>query len=303
MTVQILDECTGVDIGIIGGSGLYSLDDLLIIGEYTPTTPWGKPSDALIIAKTADNIKVAFLARHGRGHYLTPTEVPSRANIAALKHVGVKVILAFSAVGSLAEDIAPKDFVLPSQIIDRTKGIRDSTFYENGVVGHVMFADPFTPELSNIIDKVQQSLNGPKFHLNKTLVCMEGPQFSTRAESHMYRSLGAHIINMSAIPEAKLAKEAEIAYQMICMSTDYDCWRESEVPVTVEEVVGNMQDNAAFAKKLVSALIPVIGEKLKTNGLESVKALAQSSNFAIMTAPEKRNPDTMKKLRYLHSFL
>jgi 5'-methylthioadenosine phosphorylase len=303
MTVKILEECSGVEIGIIGGSGLYSLDGLTVLGEYTPLTPWGQPSDALIICESKLGQKIAFLARHGRGHYLTPTEVPSRANIAALKHIGVKTILAFSAVGSLREEIHPKHFVIPSQIIDRTKGIRDASFYENGVVGHVMFADPFTKELAQIIDEVQKTLNGPKFHFDKTLVCMEGPQFSTRAESAMYRQIGGDVINMSVIPEAKLAKEAEIPYQMICMSTDYDCWRESELPVTVEEVVGNMTDNAAFARKLASALIPVIAERLKANTMKSFTELNGSSKFAIMTAPEKRNPETMHKLRYLHSYL
>lgn len=240
--VQVLETVKDVKIGVIGGSGLYSLDNLTILGEYNPKTPWGYPSDALIIAETEQKIKVAFLARHGRGHFLTPSNVPSRANIAALKSAGVQVILAFSAVGSLRQEIAPRDFVIPTQIIDRTKGVRDFTFFDE-LVGHVMFADPFSNELGVLINDVQKTLNGPKFHTGKTLICMEGPQFSTRAESHMYRSWGADIINMSVLPEAKLAREAEIAYQMVCMSTDYDCWKETEEAVSVEAVVANLNGN------------------------------------------------------------
>ncbi|KAJ3313638.1 hypothetical protein HDV04_001648 [Boothiomyces sp. JEL0838] len=295
----ILTSVSNVSIGVIGGSGLYSLDNLKVLGEYSPTTPWGKPSDNLIIAETNTGIKVAFLARHGRGHYLTPTEVPSRANIAALKHIGVKVILAFSAVGSLREEIAPRDFILPTQIIDRTKGVRPFTFYEDGIVGHVMFADPFSSDIADIIYDVQKDLNGPKFHRNKTLICMEGPQFSTRAESHMYRSWGADIINMSVLPEAKLAREAEIAYQMVCMSTDYDCWKETEEAVSVEAVIANLTGNADFARKLLGSVIPVLAEKLEKNQVKSVIGLQGSASNSLMTAPGKRNEETMKKIRYI----
>ncbi|KAJ3273587.1 hypothetical protein HDV01_004354 [Terramyces sp. JEL0728] len=298
-STTILTSVTDVSIGVIGGSGLYSLDNLKVLGEYAPTTPWGKPSDNLVIAETSAGIKVAFLARHGRGHYLTPTEVPSRANIAALKHIGVKVILAFSAVGSLREEIHPRDFVLPTQIIDRTKGVRPFTFYEDGIVGHVMFADPFSSDIADIVYNVQKDLNGPTFHRNKTLVCMEGPQFSTRAESHMYRSWGADIINMSVLPEAKLAREAEIAYQMVCMSTDYDCWKETEEAVSVEAVIANLTGNADFARKLLSSVIPVLAEKLEKNQVKSVLDLQGSALNSLMTAPGKRNQETMRKIKYI----
>jgi 5'-methylthioadenosine phosphorylase len=212
--VEILEKVQNVDIGIIGGSGLYSLDSIAVLGEVAVETPWGIPSDNLVIGQLDDGTKIAFLARHGRGHYHTPTSVPFQANIAALKSIGCKVILAFSAVGSLREEIKPKDFVLPDQIIDRTKGIRQSTYFDQGLVGHVMFADPFTRELQDLIQTVHKEMNGskPTLHTRKTLICMEGPAFSTRAESHMYRSWGGDIINMSAVPEAKLAREAGIIY-------------------------------------------------------------------------------------------
>jgi 5'-methylthioadenosine phosphorylase len=204
-----------VPIAVIGGSGLYHLPGFEIIQEIYPETPYGYPSDKILIAQDPSGHQVAFLARHGRGHFLNPSEVNVRANIAALKHLGVEVILSFSAVGSLRQEIAPRDFVLPSQIIDRTKGIRPSTFFEQGVVAHVGFADPFCPELAQLILEHQAACEGVTFHSEKTLVCMEGPAFSTRAESHMYRSWGGDIINMSVLPEAKLAREAEIVYQMV----------------------------------------------------------------------------------------
>jgi 5'-methylthioadenosine phosphorylase len=295
----MLENVKDVAIGIIGGSGLYSLDSLKVLGEVRPLTPWGYPSDSIVIAETEQHIKVAFLARHGRGHYLTPTQVPAKANIAALKSIGVKVIIAFSAVGSLRQEIEPRHFVLPTQIIDRTKGIRDSTYFDEGVVGHVMFADPFSSELADIIDSVQASLKGPLFHRNKTVVCMEGPQFSTRAESHMYRSWGGDIINMSVIPEAKLAREAEIPYQMICMSTDYDCWKELEEAVSVEMVMNTMKENSSFAKRLAEHLIPVLAAKIHSNELKCIGALKNSALYSIMTSPEKRNQETIKKLQFL----
>jgi 5'-methylthioadenosine phosphorylase len=299
--VVVLTNVSDVKIGIIGGSGLYSLDGMTILGEIRPTTPWGLPSDAIVIGQTDNGTKVAFLARHGRGHHLTPSQVPSRANIAALKSIGVAVIIAFSAVGSLRTDIHPTDFILPSQIIDRTKGIRDSTYFDSGVVGHVIFADPFSAELADIVDEVQESIQGPRprFHRHKTVVCMEGPQFSTRAESHMYRSWGGDIINMSVLPESKLAREAEIPYQMVCMSTDYDSWRDVDEVVSVEMVMKTMEDNSRFAKLLARELIPVLADKLESNSLQCVGQLANSSCSSIMTAVDKRDPETMKKLSFL----
>ncbi|KAJ3170421.1 hypothetical protein HDU87_008815 [Geranomyces variabilis] len=297
-----------VRIAVIGGSGLYNLDNLHVLGEIRPKTPWGEPSDAIVISKTPDGHKIAFLARHGRGHYLNPSEVPARANIAALKHIGVEVILAFSAVGSLQQEIAPRDFVVPSQIIDRTKGVRESTFFDNGVTGHVGFADPFDSDLANLIITVAAAAaaqgqglggRGVKFHKDKTLICMEGPAFSTRAESKMYRSWGADVINMSVLPEAKLAREAEIAYQMVCMSTDYDCWKVEEEAVNVEAVIANLGANSDTAKRLLLALIPAVTAALHANELKNLAALKGANKWAVITAPEKRNPAQVEKLNYL----
>ncbi|KAJ3401033.1 hypothetical protein HDU80_006388 [Chytriomyces hyalinus] len=291
---------TDVKVAVIGGSGLYALEGLQVLGEVNPLTPWGHPSDKIVISQTPHGTKVAFLARHGRGHYLNPSEVPARANIAALKHLGVEVILAFSAVGSLREEIAPRDFVIPSQVIDRTKGIRPSTFFEKGVVAHAMFADPFDTSLATLIaDVAKTACPGVKFHENKTLVCMEGPQFSTRAESHMYRSWGCDIINMSVLPESKLAREAEIAYQMVCMSTDYDCWREGEEAVNVEAVIANLGQNSANAKNLLSQLIQRVEVALEQKSLKTVNELKGSMKFSGITDPAKRDPEACKKLAYI----
>ncbi|KAF9569167.1 hypothetical protein EC968_002675, partial [Mortierella alpina] len=286
-----------VKIAVIGGSGLYNLEGLEVVAEVNPDTPWGKPSDAITIAKTATGLHVAFLARHGRGHYLTPSEVPARANIAALKSIGVEAIIAYSAVGSLREELKPRDFVLPAQIIDRTKGIRASSFFEDGLVAHAMFADPFSTVLERVIWEQRGVIEGGDFHRQKTLVCMEGPQFSTRAESHMYRSFGADLINMSVLPEAKLAREAEMAYQMICMSTDYDCWKEHEVAVTVEAVVANLKANSNNAQKLLAAILPGLAAVVESG--EVLEGLKGSMRFACMTAPEKRSQAAVKKLEFL----
>ncbi|KAG2224217.1 hypothetical protein INT45_001335 [Circinella minor] len=287
-----------VKIAVIGGSGLYHLDNLEIVEEVNPETPWGFPSDKIIIAKMPSGTKIAFLARHGRGHYLTPTEVPQRANMAALKHLGVEAILAFSAVGSLREEIPPCDFVLPDQVIDRTRGSRPSTYFGEGLVAHAMFADPFHEGIADIVHKQAHVLEfGAKIHRKKTAICMEGPAFSTRAESHMYRSWGADIINMSALPEAKLARECEMAYQMVCMSTDYDCWREEEEAVTVETVMQNMVNNSTNAKTLLMAVLPELDQVVRSQTLKP--DLKGSMKFSGMTAQEKRNPETVKKLEYI----
>ena len=275
---------------IIGGTGLYELEGMEVLENYFPDTAWGKPSDTITIGRYKDKL-IAFLPRHGRGHFISPSEIPNLANIAALKMLGVEEIVAFSSVGSLREEIAPRDFVLPDQIIDRTKGIRESTFFVNGVVAHASFGDPFSKNLSDRIYAISQNL-GIKMHTGKTLICMEGPLFSTRAESKMYRMVGGDIINMSVLPEAKLAREAEIAYQMVCMSTDYDSWKEHEEPVTVEMVIGNLTYNNATAKKLIADLIPALG-----NGDDL--SLIGTSKFSIFTNPTKRNETQMKKIRTL----
>jgi 5'-methylthioadenosine phosphorylase len=191
-------------LGVIGGTGFYTLGAFQPVAELNPETPWGYPSSPITVARSPEGTPVAFLARHGRGHIYLPTEVPSRANIAALKHIGVKAIVAFSAVGSLQEHIRPRDFLVPNQIVDRTRGLRHGTFFEKGLVGHAMFADPFDVKLEKYVITAAGALErGSKLHSRETnggkdvvLVCMEGPPFSTRAESHMYRSLGGHVINM-----------------------------------------------------------------------------------------------------------
>ncbi|MCB1164619.1 MAG: S-methyl-5'-thioadenosine phosphorylase [Leptospiraceae bacterium] len=279
-----------VTLAVIGGSGLYEMDEMKVEREVNPDTPWGKPSDSIVIGNL-DGILVAFLARHGKGHFLNPTEIPVRANMAALKSLGVQHILSFSAVGSLREEIAPEHFVLPTQIIDRTKGIRPSTFFEEGAVAHAMFGDPFSESIASIVKKHAPAALDVPLHTDKTLVCMEGPAFSTRAESMMYRSLNADIINMSVLPEAKLAREAEINYQMVCMSTDYDSWREEEESVTVEQILGFLKSNAARARKLARACIPDLAK------IEN--PLIGTMQHGIITAPDRRGKVAMERLKYL----
>ena len=279
-----------VRIGVIGGSGIYEIDGLEVESEAHPETPWGKPSDAIVIGTYAGT-RVAFLPRHGRGHFLTPSEVPSRANIAALKMMGVQEILAFSAVGSLREEIPPRDFVLPGQIIDRTKGIRPSTFFDRGIVVHATFGDPFSPYLADIIHSQAGVLEQARLHRDRTLVCMEGPLFSTRAESQMYRAWGGDIINMSVLPEAKLAREAEINYQMVCMSTDYDSWKMEEEAVTTEMILAHFQANTTNAKRLLAAVIPLINR--------SENPLSGTIRQAVITAPEKRDPELRARLNQI----
>lgn len=302
-----------VTLAVIGGTGLYDLPNLHPIARLTISTPWGFPSSPITISKTELGFPVAFLARHGQHHDLLPSDVPSRANIAALKKLGVKAIIAFSAVGSLQQEIKPRDFVLPTQIIDRIKGIRPSTFFEKGFVAHAMFGEPFDLKLNSLVANAIPSegfLEGydkedanptlhTKEHTNNgedlTVICMEGPQFSTRAESKLYRSWGGSIINMSVLPEAKLAREAEIAYQMICMSTDYDSWNESEEPVTVETVVGNLKANSANACKLAAKLIDEFAEK----GGEIGNDIQGSMKFAVSTSPHGVKKELLEKMHFL----
>jgi 5'-methylthioadenosine phosphorylase len=273
-------------IGIIGGSGLYDIEGINVVEEISVDTPWGKPSDSIVIADV-QGVKAAFLPRHGRGHVYLPHEINFRANIAALKMIGVEQIVAFSAVGSLKEAIHPLDFILPDQIIDRTRG-RVSSFFGEGVAAHISFAHPFCARVQEIIKPAAGKL-GIKLHTGETLVCMEGPAFSTRAESFMYRSWGAGIINMSVLPEAKLAREAEICYAMVCMCTDYDCWKDDEEHVSVEMLIDNLGRNGQRARDLVKELLIAMGS-------ERDCACRDTSKYAVITAPEKRNPATLKKL-------
>ncbi len=277
------------EIGIIGGSGLYDIEGMKFIEEVYPDTPWGKPSDTIIISELHGK-KAAFLPRHGRGHFLLPHEINFRANIAAMKMIGVTEIIAFSAVGSLKEEIRPLDFVIPSQIIDRTKN-RISSFFGNGVAAHVPFGHPFCERLhSIIIPDIKQ--RGIRIHTHETLICMEGPAFSTKAESNLYRSWGAGVINMSSIPEAKLAREAEICYAMICMSTDYDCWKEDEEHVSVDLVIENLHKNADHAKDLLKSLIPHMCKERNCPCKDAMK-------YSIITAKEKQNPEEVERLKVI----
>ncbi|KAG8687102.1 S-methyl-5-thioadenosine phosphorylase [Ceratobasidium sp. 395] len=256
-------------IGIIGGSGLYNLENLAPVQAFNPETPWGYPSSPITISELPSGVRLAFLARHGTTHNILPSAVPARANIAALKSIGVKVIVAFSAVGSLREEIQPGDFIVPDQIIDRTKGVRPASFFEGtSVVAHAMFGDPFDTQLTELLGPMVEkalatlpaSTSTPSLHTSKCVVCMEGPQFSTRAESHMYRAWGGDIINMSVLPEAKLAREAELSYALIATATDYDCWRVSEAPVTVAEVFKTLQENADRSRKVTATILEELHE-------------------------------------------
>ncbi|MBJ6723208.1 S-methyl-5'-thioadenosine phosphorylase [Geomesophilobacter sediminis] len=244
-------------IGVIGGSGLYEMEGMTGIEQVTVDTPFGRPSDDYITG-TLDGVPVVFLPRHGKGHRLTPSEVNYRANIYGMKKLGVTRIISVSAVGSLREEIVPGHIVVPDQFIDRTKGIRKDTFFGNGIVGHVQFADPVCRELSDHLFAAATA-QGATVHRGGTYVCMEGPAFSTRAESHLYRSFGASVIGMTNLTEAKLAREAEICYGVIALSTDYDCWHEGHDEVSVESVIAIIKSNVAMAKGIIRAAVQRIG--------------------------------------------
>jgi len=289
-----------VQIAVIGGTGLQKLDGYTPIAIVNPSTPWGLPSAPIHIL-THNSVPIAFLSRHGAHHELAPHEVPSRANIAALRSLGVRTIVAFSAVGSLQEEIKPRDFVVPDQVIDRTKGIRPFTFFEKGVVGHVGFADPFDEKIAKVVRECGHALagEGVVMHDKGTIICMEGPQFSTRAESNMYRSWGGSVINMSALPEAKLAREAEIVYQMICMATDYDCWH-STTDVDVAMVMGHMSANSQNAKRLVGAVLDKLSSG-EHKDLVSGKHWEGNTTGMIqfMTKKEGRGSEGIKNVEFL----
>lgn len=245
-----------VKVGVIGGSGLYEIDGLGDMQEVRVDTPYGEPSDAIVVGTLA-GVRAAFLPRHGRGHRFSPSELPARANIWALKSIGVTHVLSISAVGSLRDGLHPRDVVIPDQILDRTKGIRPATFFGEGIVAHISFAEPFCPELRHLVHE-SATQAGANAHAGGTLVVMEGPQFSTRAESFFYRQIGGDLIGMTALPEAKLAREAEMCYCTIAMVTDYDCWHESEEAVTVEMIIGNLQANVGLSKQIIRAALPRI---------------------------------------------
>lgn len=238
-------------LGVIGGSGLYAMEGLEERRSITVDTPYGPPSDELVIGQI-DGFEVVFLARHGRHHIHTPSEVPYRANLWAMRSLGVRWLLSVSAVGSLREQIRPLDMVVPDQFIDRTTA-RPTTMFGDGLVAHVVFADPFCPVLSRLLADVAESLMpaGRCLHRGGTYLCMEGPAFSTRAESELYRSWGCDVIGMTNHTEARLARECEIAYTTLAMSTDYDCWHTEHESVTVEMVIDNLKANAALAQQIV----------------------------------------------------
>ena len=246
-----------IRVGVIGGSGLYEMEGLTDVREIRVQTPFGEPSDA-IITGALEGVRVAFLPRHGRGHFISPSELPARANIYALKSLGVQRIIAVSACGSMREEIAPLHIALPDQLFDRTKG-RPSTFFGDGLVVHVSFASPYCPDMTEKLHQATRQA-GATVHKGGTMLVMEGPQFSTKAESRIYRSWGVDVIGMTALPEAKLAREAEICYATLALVTDYDVWHEAEEEVTVEMVIQNLIQNAEMAKSIVRLVIPSLGE-------------------------------------------
>ncbi len=267
-----------VKLGIIGGSGIYQMPGVEFIKEHAISTPFGEPSDKVIEGKLHGRT-VYFLPRHGKGHRFTPSEVNYRANIYALKSLGVTHVLAVSAVGIMKEHIRPGDMVVPDQIFDRTKGKRADTFFGEGIVGHFEFADPFDNVFCQWIEKAAKSVTD-RVHVGGTYVCMEGPAFSTRAESHNYReTLRPAVIGMTAIPEAKLAREAELCYGMLALATDYDCWHEGEEDVSVEAVMAVLKGNGEKANNIVKALVKDLPETHSSR-------IFSLGTYAIMTARE-----------------
>ena len=281
-----------VQLGVIGGSGVYQMEGVEAVREHELDTPFGGPSDRLVEARIGDRT-VMFLPRHGKGHRLLPSEVNARANIHALKQLGVTHVLAVSAVGIMQEQIRPGDMVVPDQLFDRTRGQRPSTFFGNGIVGHVTFADPFCADLRPVVVEAA-TRKGATVHDGGTYVCMEGPQFSTRAESHFYRrAVQADVIGMTALPEAKLAREAEMCYAMLAMGTDYDCWHEAEEDVSIDAVLAVLRANAALANGIVQELAVMMPEV-------SDCECQHAAQNAIITAPEMISDEVKERLGLLY---
>ncbi len=274
-------------IGIIGGTGLYAIDALEHPEWRTVETPFGSPSDQLLFGSIG-HVDLVFLPRHGRGHRISPSELNARANIDALKRAGCTDIIAISSIGSLREELEPGRFVVVDQFIDRTVA-RPSSFFTSGLVGHVSMAEPVCPRLSAFAAEAVTEAGG-KVAKGATYLAMEGPQFSSRAESLLYRQWGADVIGMTAMPEAKLAREAELPYALIGMVTDYDCWRESEAAVDVAEVIEQMHKNGDTARKTVSALIAALPAERTPSPIDTVL------DFALMTDPAVRDPALVEKL-------
>ena len=278
-----------ISIGIIGGSGLYEMQGLKDVKHVSLDTPFGAPSDAYVIG-TLEGFRVAFLPRHGKGHRLSPSELNFRANIYGFKKLGVEHLISVTAVGSLKESIRPLDIVIPDQFYDCTKK-RVSTFFGNGLVAHIAFADPVCPDLAKLIFKGGTQV-GASIHRGGTLLCIEGPAFSTRAESNVYRQWGMDIIGMTSLQEAKLAREAEICYAAMAMVTDFDCWHAEESEVNVETVVQNLKKNISFAKKIIQVVVPEISAERECICAEALKN-------AIMTEASAIPPETQKKFEFL----
>lgn len=277
----------GWTIGIIGGSGLYAIDGLEDAEWRRVDTPWGSPSDELLFGRIG-NVNLVFLPRHGRGHAIPPSELNFRANIDALKRSGVTDVLAISSIGSLEEDLPPGHFVVVEQFIDRTVH-RASSFFGTGMVAHVSMAYPVCERLSGFAAAAVEAAGG-KVATGATYLAMEGPQFSTRAESLLYRDWGADVIGMTAMPEAKLAREAELPYALIGMVTDYDCWRESEAPVEVAEVIAQMHKNGEVARRTVEAFVKALPSERTPSPIDTCL------DVALITDPAKRDPALLAKL-------
>ena len=282
-----------IRIGVMGGSGLYKMEALKEVEELQIDTPFGSPSDALIVGRL-DGTRIAFLARHGRNHSLLPSEVPYRANIYAMKSLGVDYLLSASAVGSLKAEAKPLDMVIPDQFIDRTKD-RPATFFGEGLVAHITFGDPICPNLAAVLGDAIESLELPDITLHRggTYLCMEGPAFSTKAESQLYRSWGATVIGMTNLTEAKLAREAEIAYASLSLVTDYDCWHPDHDSVTVEMIIQNLTKNAVNAQRVVQETV----RRLVANPPNSDAHSALK--YAIITPLDKAPTATKDKLALL----
>lgn len=278
-------------IGIIGGSGLYQIAGLEGASWVKVKTPWGKPSDEILVGRL-NGMPMAFLPRHGRGHVFTPSTVNYRANIAALKQLGCTDVVAVSAVGSLREEMAPGDFVMVSQYIDRTFA-REKSFFGPGCVAHVSLADPTCARLSALCAEAARKA-GVRVHEGATYLAMEGPQFSTRAESRMYRQWGADVIGMTGMPEAKLAREAELCYASVAMVTDYDSWREGHEAVDVAQVIATLTANAAHGRDLVADLPGRMPERSPCP-----QGCDHALHHAVMTAPDKRDPELVEKLKVI----
>ena len=276
-------------VGVIGGSGLYEMEGLKGVKEVKVKTPFGNPSDAYIVGKLGD-IKMVFLPRHGRGHRLLPSELNYRANIYGMKKLGVEWIISVSAVGSMREDIKPGHIVVADQFFDRTKN-RVSSFFGNGIVGHVEFADPVCSNLSNVLYGAGKDVCAT-IHKGGTYICIEGPQFSTRAESMIYRKWGVDVIGMTNIPESKLAREAEICYATLALSTDYDCWHETEESVTVEMILDTLKKNVATAKEIIKTAVP------KITSHRACKC-ATAMKYAVVTDREKIPAKVKKDLKII----